>query len=63
MSLKGYQWLNDNGEVIMSFRFKDLVLDIWEDTTKEELEAFKEYLKEHSWDKILKIEYHEHKVV
>ena len=36
MSLKGYQWLNENNEVIMSFRFKDLMIDIWKDTTKEE---------------------------
>ena len=36
MSLKGYQWLNDKEEVVMSFRFKDLILDIWKDTTEEE---------------------------
>lgn len=46
MSLKGYQWLDDNGKVIMSFTFKDLTLDVWQDTTKEEYLKFIEYLKE-----------------
>ena len=63
MSLKGYQWLNDKEEVVMSFRFKDLSLDIWKDTTEEELNKFKEFLKEHSIDRILKIDYHDNKVV
>jgi len=63
MSLKGYQWLNDKEEVVMSFTFKDLTLDIWKDTTEEELNKFKEFLKEHSIDRILKIDYHDNKVV
>lgn len=63
MSLKGYQWLNDKEEVVMSFRFKDLILDIWKDTTEEELNKFKEFLKEHSVDTILRIEYNGNKVV
>lgn len=63
MSLKGYQWLNENKEVVMSFRFKDLTIDIWKDTTEEELNKFKEYLKEKSFDRILKINYHNNKVV
>ena len=63
MSLKGYQWLNDKEEVVMSFRFKDLVLDIWKDITEDELNKFKEFLKEHSVDTILKIEYNGNKVV
>lgn len=63
MSLKGYQWLNDKKEVVMSFRFKDLILDIWKDTTEEELNKFKEFLKEHSVDTILGIEYNGNKVV
>lgn len=46
MSLKGYEWLNGNGEVVMSFRFKDLSLDIVQDTTKEELDKFIEWLKQ-----------------
>lgn len=58
MSLKGYQWLNDNKEVIMSFTFKDLTLDIWKETTEEEINKFKKYLKEHSFDTILHIEKH-----
>ena len=48
MSLKGYQWLNENKEVIMSYTFKDLTLDIWKDTTREELEKFKKYIEENS---------------
>ena len=63
MSLKGYQWLNDKEEVVISFRFKDLILDIWKDTTEEELNKFKEFLKEHSVDTILGIEYNGNKVV
>lgn len=62
MSLKGYQWLNDKEEVVMSFTFKDLTLDIWRDTTKEELDKFKEYLKEHSCE-IRHINYNNHKVI
>lgn len=58
MSLKGYQWLNDKEEVVMSFTFKDLTLDIWKETTEEEINKFKEYLKEHGFDTILYIEKH-----
>ena len=64
MSLKGYQWLNDKEEVVMSFSFKDLILDIWKDTTEEELNKFIEFLKEHSIGRnIKKIEYHNNKIV
>lgn len=49
MSLKGYQWLDDNGKVVMSFTFKDLTLDVWQDTTKEEYLKFIKYLKENGW--------------
>ncbi len=63
MSLKGYQWLNDKKEVVMSFRFKDLVLDIWKNTTEEELNNFKKYLKNNGCDKILEIKYHDSKLV
>lgn len=63
MSLKGYQWLNDKEEVVMSFRFKDLVLDIWKDTTEDELNKFKEYLKNNGCDTILGIKYHDSKLV
>ena len=62
MSLKGYQWLDDNGEVIMSFMFKYLELDVWKDTTKKEFDKFVAFLKEHSFGEILKINYHDHKV-
>lgn len=46
MSLKGYQWLNDEGEVIMSFFFKDLTLWLWENVAQEELDKFVAFLKE-----------------
>lgn len=63
MSLKGYQWLDDNGKVIMSYTFKDLTLDVWKDTTKEELEKFIEYIKEQVSFEVRHIEYHDHKVI
>ena len=46
MSLKGYQWLDEKQNVVMSYRFKDREIDIWKDTTKEELDKFKEFLKQ-----------------
>lgn len=62
MSLKGYEWLDDNGKVIMTFTFKYLELDVWSDTTLEELNKFKEYLKEKGFDKILKENYNGYEV-
>ena len=63
MSLKGYQWLDDSGKVIMSYTFKDLTLCIWEDTTKEELDKFINYItNEHSFE-VRHIEYLDHKVI
>ena len=44
MSLKGYQWLDENGEVVFSFLFKDKIIDVWKDTTIEELNKFKKFL-------------------
>lgn len=46
MSLKGYQWLDEKGEVVFSYRFKDRTIDVWKDTTKEELDKFKAFLNE-----------------
>ena len=54
MSLKGYQWLIDN-KVVMSYLFKDEVLDIWQKVENEEIEKFKEYI---SPLEIIKIEDH-----
>lgn len=62
MSLKGYQWLNENKEVVMSYSFKDLTLDIWKDTTVEELEKFKKYIKENSFE-IEHINYNGHSLL
>lgn len=46
MTLKGYQWLNDNGEVIMTYMSKYNKIYVWKDIrTKDELE-FHKYLKE-----------------
>lgn len=61
MSLKGYQWLDDNGKVVMSFTFKDLTIDVWQDTTKEELDKFKQYLQSNSWNDV-KLELHGHEI-
>ena len=61
MSLKGYQWLDENENVIMSYTFKDLKLDIWKDTTKEELDKFKKFLDEHEC-KHNHIDFHYHNV-
>ncbi len=62
MSLKGYEWLDDNGKVIMTFTFKRLELDIWENTTKEELDKFKAFLKEQGEDTILHLNLNGHEV-
>ena len=46
MSLKGYQWLNDKGEVIMSYSSKYNKIYVWKDIrSKDEIE-FHKYLKE-----------------
>lgn len=47
MSLKGYQWLNDKGEVAMSFYFKDLTLYLWQDVSGSDYDDFMAYLEEH----------------
>ena len=62
MSLKGYQWLDDNGKVLMSYTFKDLTLDVWKDTTKEELDKFIEYIKGQVNFEVRHIDYHDHNV-
>ena len=43
MSLKGYQWLVNN-RVVMSYLFKDRILDIWEPVSEEALDRFKAYI-------------------
>lgn len=46
MTLKGYKWLNDKGEVIMSYSSKYNKIYVWKDiTTKDHIE-FVKYLKE-----------------
>lgn len=46
MSLKGYQWLNDKGEIIMSYSSKYNKIYVYKDIrTKDELD-FHKYLKE-----------------
>lgn len=45
-NLKGYQWLDKNGEVIMTYSLKFNKIYVWKDiTTKDELE-FYNFLKE-----------------
>lgn len=46
MSLKGYEWLRD-GKVIMTFTFKRLELDLWDNVTQEEYDEFCKWLDEH----------------
>lgn len=60
-SLKGYEWLDDEGNAIMYYTFKDLTIHIIQDTTKEELNKFKEWLKEHSCNNT-GLNFHYHKV-
>lgn len=50
MSLKGYQWYNEEGKCIMSFRFKDLQIDIWEDVSKDNYMAFIEYIRSRGFE-------------
>lgn len=46
MNLKGYQWLNDKGEVIMSYSSKYNKIYVWQNIrSKDEIE-FHKYLKE-----------------
>lgn len=61
MSLKGYEWLDKDGKVIMYFLFKTRSIYISEDTTQVELDKFKAFLAEQSWE-ISNIEYNNHKV-
>lgn len=56
MSLKGYQWLIDN-KVVMTFTFKRLELDVWEDVSITELEEFKKFIIDKGYH-ISKIEIH-----
>lgn len=57
MSLKGYQWLNDEGKVIMSYMFKDRILDVWKDITEKDMDEFKEYLNQNECE-VANIEMH-----
>lgn len=49
MNLKGYQWL-DNGKVVMSFDFKTLTIDIWQDVTIKQYHKFIEYIRSQSFE-------------
>lgn len=64
MSLKGYQWLNEKGEVVFSYRFKDRMIDVWKDTTKEEYDKFRTFLEREGIDglQISGIDYHYHTI-
>lgn len=44
MSLKGYEWLID-GKVAMTFTFKRLELDIWQDVSIKEYHDFINYIR------------------
>ena len=45
MALKGYQWLNDKGEVIMYYMFKDNIIYVNKDITNKQHREFYEFLK------------------
>lgn len=64
MSLKGYQWLDEKGKVVFSYRFKDRTIDVWKDTTKEEYDKFRAFLERHGIDglQISGMNFHWHKV-
>lgn len=46
MSLKGYQWLNSNGEVLMSYLSKYNKIYVWQDITSKDEIDFYNFLKE-----------------
>lgn len=55
MTLKGYEWLADNGEVTMRFFFKDESLCIYKNVSLEEIDNFKKYIEDNG-HKILSTE-------
>lgn len=57
-SLKGYQWLRGD-KVIMSYLFKDRIIDLWDDVTEKELEDFKAYIN----SDIIAVNYNNHKII
>lgn len=52
MSLKGYQFLNDDKtKVIASYYFKDLTLYLYKEISDEKMEEIKNYLKDNGdWE-------------
>ena len=45
MSLKGYQWLNENGEVIMYYMFKDEEIFLNKDVTSKQHREFVKFIE------------------
>lgn len=62
MSLKGYQWYNDNNESVMTFTFKRLELDVWQDVSKKEYDEFIEFIKSRGYA-IHSIDIHNHQII
>jgi hypothetical protein len=56
MSLKGYEFYDDNNETEAMFLFKYLYLYIYKPITEKRLNEIKSYLKEHNCDIIKTIE-------
>ena len=50
MSLKGWEWLDDNGKVTMRFFFKDLSLCIYKNVSLEEIDNFKKYIEDNGME-------------
>lgn len=46
MTLKGYEWLDEEGNVTMRFFFKDLSLCIYKNVSLEEIDNFKKYIED-----------------
>lgn len=63
MSLKGYEWLDDNGKVIMCFTFKRLELFLFEDVSKEEYDKFIKFIEEEHTFKVARIVDNDFKII
>ncbi len=50
MSLKGYQWLDKDNKVLMSFDFKTETIDVWQDVDKDNYMAFIEYIRQQGFE-------------
>ncbi len=47
MTLKGWEFYDDEGKTEATFFFRDCILDIWKEISDERLKEMKTYLEEH----------------